>query len=718
MEHNILCNIKHFPLIITKIFGYSLKRPFIIHSMIQQSEYLKEKLDKFKIDKYNTLSKQINKLYSFFEEISVFQKNYEKTMTQNINIEHEEKNFYLTKPYINSLSEISDKFFSFYKSLLGNNKDKYFFTKSLFEYCSSQPYILLSINLFSKDNDINNINMELTEADLDYSYIKFLNKNQNLEQRIKQNMRIVINIYNKYYKFKKKFFLKNVYYNNINLLKQLNIEEIYFIKSNEEFENIYLYKNQIIEEINTMFTLIQELKNKNKIINVNFSDSIIKNISLLYNEIELIKTFNNNNEFKNLKKIGISHNLLNNNIKKIIHNLFNYNSSVICYQDIINLNNTVQFFDNEDLYINLENRIIYDINLYKYLSNIFNIKNNLLSEKIKKIEIIYNCQDINLFFKSNFSLDEQFIKDKINKCYLPNLTEIIIKNNTNRVYRQITKKISTNKLFNFISFICSFSKSLSSIIINDSFIPFNVLDYNNMNITNITNLNIRSPSLNEYSYSEIIGIINKFKNIQYINIDTLSSEFNDSFNDVSISKNLENIKEFNFNDFFSYKNIEKNKIIFKQSCNIDKDLFCIFSEIVENEKQLENLELNGFLYNFGEIKNKNVKDIKINLEENDKKYEINKIKFKEINLKLQNFPNLNNLYIYVDILQTVDNLIQFPIINTNLKRIFLFSSYINCDINKFDNLLKQNGVELILRIIESYNKGMIMAYIASFPNNH
>ena len=40
----------------------------------------------------------------------------------------------------------------------------------------------------------------------------------------------------------------------------------------------------------------------------------------------------------------------------------------------------------------------------------------------------------------------------------------------------------------------------------------------------------------------------------------------------------------------------------------------------------------------------------------------------------------------------------------------------DCDINSLDDLLKKNGVELIVRIIDSYNKGMIMAYIASFPN--
>ena len=226
---------------------------------------------------------------------------------------------------------------------------------------------------------------------------------------------------------------------------------------------------------------------------------------------------------------------------------------------------------------------------------------------------------------------------------------------------------------------------------------------------------IQRPSLNNYSYSEIIERINNFKNLEFISIDTLSQKFNDSFKDARISKNLENIKEFKFNDFFEYRFFKGHKIIFKQNCSISEDLFFMFSEIVENKKNLEKIELNGFPYNLEKITNQSVRNIEINLEEDDRNYIIKKIKYKNINLKLQNFPNLGSLYIYVDILESVENFIQLPI-NPNLKRIFLFSSYINCDVNILDNLLKKNGVELILRIIESYNKGMIMAYIASFPS--
>ena len=215
MIDNILCNIQHFPLLITKIFEYSLKRPFILHHMIQKSNYLKEKLKTIKVEKFNELPKEINKLFNFFDEISHFQENYKNLMTKEIKIEEEEKNFYITKPYINSLFDISDKLFFFYKSFLFNDKEKNLFAKNLFEFCLCQPYITLSINLFSKNNDINTINMELTEADLDYNYIKFLNKTQNLNQIQNQKIKMSVNIYNKYSRTKRKEFSKIAYYNNI-----------------------------------------------------------------------------------------------------------------------------------------------------------------------------------------------------------------------------------------------------------------------------------------------------------------------------------------------------------------------------------------------------------------------------------------------------------------------------------------------------------------------
>ena len=92
--------------------------------------------------------------------------------------------------------------------------------------------ISLLLNLFSKNNDINEINMELSDADLDYNYLKYLYKNKDFNFISNQKIRLCINIYNKYSRIKIKNLEKNNYCNNIDLIKDLNIEEIYFIRPN------------------------------------------------------------------------------------------------------------------------------------------------------------------------------------------------------------------------------------------------------------------------------------------------------------------------------------------------------------------------------------------------------------------------------------------------------------------------------------------------------
>ena len=123
------------------------------------------------------------------------------------------------------------------------------------------------------------------------------------------------------------------------------------------------------------------------------------------------------------------------------------------------------------------------------------------------------------------------------------------------------------------------------------------------------------------------------------------------------------------------------------------------------------LRLNGFQYNFNELKNANLTSLYINLEKNDKDYKIKETN-KKVSMKLNNFPKLIFIYIYVDIMYEIDDFIQLPTCK-NLQRIFLFSSVIICDINYLDNILKKNGIELIVRNIKSFNKSKLLAYASS-----
>ena len=355
-------------------------------------------------------------------------------MTKKLKIEDEEKKYYITKPNINILYDASENLIDKYKMFFQYNHNINI-GESLFEFCSIQPFIFLSINLFSKDNDINKINLDLTEADLDINYIKYINMN-NLVNAIKnQKMKLVINIYNRYNKSKLKNFYMNNYFTNIDLIKNLKIEELYFIRpsldENEKLENIF-FKTEIIEEIELMFKLINDLKNKDDILFINFSDTIIKTISLYYNDIikkEVIKTSFNNN-FKNLKNININSNLVNKNIMNLMKKIFKFNLSIIHYEDIINFNfdknkkieETLTINDGI-LNINFGNNIIYNKYLYKYLSNMFSFNNSYLAKKVYKIEIIYNYEDNEQFINSDYNIE---FEKGIDKCYLSNLKEIII----------------------------------------------------------------------------------------------------------------------------------------------------------------------------------------------------------------------------------------------------------------------------------------------------
>ena len=423
-----------------------------------------------------------------------------------------------------------------------------------------------------------------------------------------------------------------------------------------------------------------------------------------------------------MKYIGINLNLMNKKIKDFIYKIFSYILSFIEYEDLVNNNNLIEINDNKKnnimitegtLSINLEKNNIYNQSIFNHLFKLFN-KNSSYINKIFKLVIVYEYD----------SFDINKIKDYIIEnfsniyCFLPNLNDIVINNISNK--KSNLNLYNSSKIFNIISFLCYNSPKLSSINLKDTILPYNILDIFQNNIpfiNNLTNLEINSPSLLSYDYSTIIEKINICINLKKVLIDTTSSKFHDSFEKCKISKNLKNLQHFSFNNFFIYTNNKNKEIKFIQNSSIDKELINLFSEIIENETNIDTLIINGFHYNFDEIKNKNVQNILINLEENDKDYKIAQIKFKKINLKLNNFPNLKNLYVYVDILYEIDNFIEMPICK-NLQRIFLFASFINCNIDKLDFVLKKNNVELIVRNIESFNKCKILAYISTFPMMH
>ena len=283
----LLSKIRHIPIIFTKIFEYSLSRPFILSQLLDKSHNIKDKLEKFKLSKNNELPKQYNYLHYLFFNTLKLDSLFIDIMRKKIDIELEEKNYYITKPNLNLLYEENfQKLFDDYKIYL-QNKSQDFYAKSIIEYCMNKPFITLSINLFTKEND-KNFNFNFTESDLDINYLKYLQYKENSKTLKKQRFKLIINIYNKYnninFKSQDKYneLNENIYYTNIDLVKSLKIEEIYFIRPSFYKNNIEKIYNQInmIEELKTMFFCLKNLEYSEEINSIYFSDNIIKNISL------------------------------------------------------------------------------------------------------------------------------------------------------------------------------------------------------------------------------------------------------------------------------------------------------------------------------------------------------------------------------------------------------------------------------------------------------
>ena len=142
--HSLLCKINHKPLIISKIYEFSLERPFILFQMLDKSKYIKEMIKNVELSKNNTLSKQINMIYSLFFNTLNFDYFFKEIMTKKIIIEQEETNYYVTKPNLNILyDECLQQLFKDYSNFL-RNKPNMFYIKNLIEYCMNKPKISLT----------------------------------------------------------------------------------------------------------------------------------------------------------------------------------------------------------------------------------------------------------------------------------------------------------------------------------------------------------------------------------------------------------------------------------------------------------------------------------------------------------------------------------------------------------------------------------------------
>ena len=257
-NRELLCKIKHTPIIITEIFNFSLSRPFIFPYLISKSKKLQDKISNFQIVKYNNFPIEINKFYEKFFVVNKLYNNLKSSFNNIMNCKNvaSEKNYFLSKPNINLLYENNLKEFKYLLDI----SDKNITEKFLMDFCFNMPWIFLSVHLFINPNIISNTYIsnitEISDQDLDYKYLKLLNKNENIKKN--QKTIIQINIKNKYFD-KNSSILKDkkieIDNTNIELLingEKQNLTETYYFDKIGENE-VYIIENFYITDMSYMF---------------------------------------------------------------------------------------------------------------------------------------------------------------------------------------------------------------------------------------------------------------------------------------------------------------------------------------------------------------------------------------------------------------------------------------------------------------------------------
>ena len=497
---------------------------------------------------------------------------------------------------------------------LDDNKNNY---KISYESISSNPPLSKNQELLQKiQNNINNIN------NFYKSHKKFRSKkviNTELSKSLEKNKKSFhtreAKKEHENNKDKSQIYLScsniniNTMNNNLNEKLKINEKNIYinFIKDFISFiENMEKLQETIIQKLpNIKEKKIEFEKQKNNLYN--------KAINLYYNN----QRMNNPQKFKKINEINFSFIEMNN--QGYIATVEESNSTIIQLKsEIIFLNNKIK----EKELIEKQNKD----NIEKYFSEIRKIYEYLLSHfkkeiiiipKIKKNEIDWFIKEILYFIESIEKYNENI---KINNINYKNLS----------IKKEINLKILYNKK-------PLKEDSIQCIVIEDK-------NKSKSNKNNDNNIKLSKDKIIEQIKKEIIKLILNLKywnlNIQVININTIVNEFNE----YDIIKSFQILKAEITQFITLYGN--KNNTINKE--NNDKTQIKSEEGIIKLNANL--LLIQKDLVNKLENKQKELEDTKIKLKKSLKLHSdfINYIKEhkspQEINIFAEKYKFLYNLY--------------------------------------------------------------------------
>ena len=562
--------------------------------------------------------------------------------------------------------EILDKYFK-------NNYDKNKLISLFFDYLSTLDNVFLynlpdeeKNNFDNKNKDINTLNKfnNLSEDFLDRKYLTYIENSKSITQKI--SLICIIDRY-KYCEY-----INNVVYPNI--------YELHFkLFSNSNINELFMFNDIPINEIYNIFiSYILNIKNYKNIEIISFGDEFFlnKNQFLNYNEnyyqsiisylidqylFSYINSKNNILEEIKTKKIKLKEDKLNNiyeqykiiyGFNKLFPNLEIKKILEINYNEIINNNDISNSKCNYKIIdINFENiSIKEDFNII--FNNIINyINKNYKFNSLNSLEIIS-------FSNFDFSLLENISKININNNFdlLPNLKEFFINNNNYKKGNNNDNIIKT-KYFDEIKL-------------------FNKFDFLYLGYDIIGNLIYYRNGKNMIKSTDILDLLNIFNNkiiklkLKYENIDIIVNE------DKSI------LKIINLNENNDKINVKYNYPL--------KNLF----DFINNQTTLNELTINGFDFTFEEIKNKNIKKLFINYDNNSNKLvnynfvlsDFNQdLLIKDMNMK-NKFPLLEEINIgnIKNEIFLFNNLFQIKNFNNNLKNINIIT-YKNYKPKNIDN---------------------------------
>ena len=537
--------------------------------------------------------------------------------------------------------------------------------------CVTNENIVYFFDQNTKIFDINNKNEEIFS-------IKYFNYKETDERRV--NYYIILGVYNniKLYKlrenkiYNKNFSYENIEYENINIIEILydKNNEIYILIGNKEnFKfNIYEYKKGNFNLLYVLENFIKFFKNlDDTIISLNYIDKegiivcMKKKIYFFYlNNDELFLDFvlDSEEEIKNFKVIKSKNQYENNsifyttgsNIKSI---KFDFNNNNL---DINNLNNnTYKQFEREknDFLFEMKNKS-YNIYIDKYENSdiyllvIFDIKFTIDFTSKNKISIL-KCSDTKLMEILNDEVEKFNNKDISNKNIIKtfnDLYEIIIK----------IKKINLSEKKTIVPYFKNnnFTFTKTGEIVKYSYhkIDFNLLNENNKEIKNYSNLNSWVKfCLDNNSHLNFVFNENKLipEDEKIIVLQTLRELSNFNF-----SKGKDISEYFNF--------INTNKKLFEDKTN---------NKLNSNEENSQNTKKRFHLISFDdEEKFSILKNLNINLL-NDKQF------YKTLINSLNSLNNNDDddIIILIDILNYIDHDINGIIENDGLMLYHIESIY-------------------------------------------